>query len=313
MRLSRCLDICGVALAAFGLVLLSGCNESTVTVGYSLPAPVDLELYAESYYATMDMEGTEQMGTITAAYDDLDYSSSGDTLKVKRKYVMDKSRGYLKNFMPTELAFRIKEVNLTAVDRAVISLEGIDDGYDSLLAHIPMPERWRKQLLNPEYKPHLKRLEKHRWEMTHLLKGEVPTKGNITKLLVEQVRLNFALIKIDSVVVKGFENRDHRRCLDYVVYLTETESFPYYIWEQHVNSNIIPEKYQAYNSGLKAEYNTAFEVMMEPETGIPCQEREVKVGKHTMVHPVTKDTVVFESHITNERLFNLKRAEESAE
>jgi hypothetical protein len=80
-----------------------------------------------------------------------------------------------------------------------------------------------------------------------------------------------------------------------------------------VNSNIIPEKYQAYNSGLKAEYNTAFEVMMEPETGIPCQEREVKVGKHTMVHPVTKDTVVFESHITNERLFNLKRAEESAE
>ena len=97
------------------------------------------------------------------------------------------------------------------------------------------------------------------------------------------------------------------------MYLTETESFPYYIWEQHVNSNIIPEKYQAYNSGLKAEYNTAFEVMMEPETGIPCQEREVKVGKHTLVHPVTKDTVIFESHITNERLFNLKRAEESAE
>ena len=52
---------------------------------------------------------------------------------------------------------------------------------------------------------------------------------------------------------------------------------------------------------------------MEPETGIPCQEREVKVGKHTMVHPITKDTVVFESHITNERLFNLKRPEESAE
>ena len=126
--------------SALGLMLLSGCNETTVTVGYKLQAPVDLELYAESYFATVDMEGTEQMGTITAAYADLNYSSSGDTVKVKRKYVMDKSRGYLKNFMPSELAFRIKEVDLAAVDRVVTSLEGIDDGYDTLLTHIPMPE-----------------------------------------------------------------------------------------------------------------------------------------------------------------------------
>ena len=170
-----------------------------------------------------------------------------------------------------------------------------------------MPERWRKQLLNPDYKPHLKRLEKHRWEMDHLLTGTVPVKANITQMLKDQGRLNFALIKIDSVVTKGFENRDHRRCLDYKIYLHETESFPYYIWEQHVNSNIVPEKFKAYTDGHKAEYDTQFEVMIDPETGVPCQEREVKVGTHTMVHPVTKDTVTFTSHITHERLFNIKK------
>ncbi|MCQ2060769.1 MAG: hypothetical protein MJY47_04185 [Fibrobacter sp.] len=304
-----------IGLGAFACVsfLLAGCGESEVTLNYKLSAPVTMELYAESYFATIDLNGEEQMGTITAAYADLEYSSAGDTTKVRRTYTIDKSRGYLKNYMPSELAWRIKEVDIAAVDRDVVSLTGLEDGYDSLLSKIPMPERWRKQLLNPDYKPHLKRLEKHRWEMDHLLTGTVPVKANITQMLKDQGRLNFALIAIDSVVTKGFENRDHRKCLDYIVYLHETESFPYYIWEQHVNSNIIPEKYKAYTAGHKAEYDTQFEVMLDPTTGVPCQEREVKVGTHTMVHPVTKDTVKFTSHITNERLYNTKVAEETAE
>ncbi len=308
MRKNFLYGLCCLAL------LFAGCGEEKVTMNYSISTPVDVELYAESYFATIDMAGEEKMGTITAAYVDMNYSSAGDTIKVKREYKIDKSRGYLKNFMPSELVWRIKNVNTTAIDREVLGIDGLDDGYDSLLTRIPMPERWRKQLLNPDYKPHLRRLEKHRWEMDHLLSGEVPSKGNITQMLKDQGRLNFILIKIDSVVTKGFENRDHRRCLDYVVYLHETESFPYYIWEQHVNSNIIPEKYKAYTAGLKAEYETQFEVMIDPTTGVPCQEREVKVGTHTMVHPITKDTVTFTSHITNERLYNLKvQYEEPAE
>ena len=276
----------------FVAAMLSACSESEVSVDYKLNEPVTLEMYTESYYSTLDLKGEEKMGTITATYADLNYSSKGDTTFVKRNYVIDKSRGYLKNFMPTELAWRIKEVNLAAVDRNVTNLTGIDDGYDTLLAHIPMPSRWRDQLLNPDFKPHLKRLEKHRWEMDHLLKGG---------------RLNFALIQIDSVVTKGFTNRDHRKCLDYVVYLHETESFPYFIWEQHVGSKIVPEKFKSYTSGLKGEYRTEFEVMIEPETGLPCQEREVKVGTHTMIHPETKDSVTFTSHVSYERLYNVKR------
>lgn len=301
------------AVALSTVVCLSACGESEITVNYKLSSPVTVELYAESYFATIDLKGEEQMGTITAAYADLEYSSAGDTTKVKRKYTIDKSRGYLKNFMPSELAWRVKEVNMAAVDREVVSVSGLEDGYDSLLARTPMPERWRNQLLNPDYKPHLRRLEKHRWEMDHMITGSVPAKGNITQLLQDRGRLNFALIKIDSVVAKGFENRDHRRCFDYVIYLQETESFPYYIWEQHVNSNIVPDKFKAYTAGHKAEYNTQFEVMIDPETGVPCQEREVKVGTHTMVHPITKDTVTFTSHITNERLYNVKKADGTAE
>ncbi|WP_298767948.1 hypothetical protein [uncultured Fibrobacter sp.] len=300
----------GLSLA----IVFSACGESKVNVSYKNAAPVKVELYEEGYFSTIDLKGEEKMGTVTAAYVNLEYSSVGDTLKLHRDYVMDKSRGYLKNYMPSELAWRAKSVDLVALDRNVLSIEGLSEGYDSLLAHLPMPEVWRKQLLNPDYKPHLKRLEKHRWEMDHLLLGEVPTKGNITQMLRDQGRLNFALIRVDSVVVKGFEHRDHRRCLDYVVYLQETESFPYYIWEQHVNSNIVPEKFKKYNKGLKAEYATQFEVMIDPETGVPCQEREVKVGTHTMVNPETKDTTTFKSQVTLERLFTVKKpGEETAE
>ncbi len=288
-------------------LLLCSCDKDRLTINYQLSQPVDVELYAEGYFSTLDLKGEEQVGTITKTYVDLRYESAGDTLKMSHKFVGNNSAGYLKHSMPQELAWRIAEVKMTALDRDVIQLEGYDDGYDSVVTHLPIPERWRRQLANKDYIPHLKRAEKHRWEMDHLIVGEIPTKGNITQILKDRGRLNFALIQIDSVVVKGFENRDRRRCLDYVVYLQETESFPYYIWEQHVNSKIVPEKFQAYNRGQKAEYQTQFEVMIDPETGIPCQEREVKVGKNTMVNPVVQDTATFTSYVTFERLYNIKR------
>lgn len=300
MKLKCLLGLCAA-------IFLSACNDAPVTMNYKLSAPVNVEVYTEGYFATLDLKGEEQMGTVTAAYVDLTYASEGDNLKLTRNYIIDKSRGYLKNYLPSELAWRAKTVELTARDREVLSVEGLKEGYDSLVAKLPMPEVWRKQLQNPEFMPHLVRAEKHRWEMDHLLTGSVPSKGNITQLLKDQGRLNFALIKVDSVVVKGFENRDHRKCLDYVVYLQETESFPYFIWEQHVNSNIVPEKFKKYNKGLKAEYNTQFEVMIDPTTGVPCIEREVKVGTHTMVNPETRDTTTFTSQITLERLFTLKK------
>lgn len=293
----------GAACAAFAL---TACNDYA-NVSYDLKTPVDVEVYAEGYFSTYDLNDEEQVGTITGAYVNLHYSEDGDSLKLDRHYIIDKSRGYLKNYMPTELALRVKDVSLTAVDRNVVRVDGLYDGYDSLVAHIPMPTRWRDQLLNPDFKPHLLRAEKHRWEMDHLLKGKVPTKANITQLLKDEGRLNFALIQVDSVVTDGYHNLDHRKCLGYTVYLHEKESFPYYIWEQHVNSKIIPEKFQAYNKGLAAEYSTAFWVTLDPTTGIPCQEREVKEGVNTMVNPATKDTVTYKSHVTLERLFTVKK------
>lgn len=298
------------SLLGLGAALLfCSCDKDTVTINYTLDKPVDLELYTEGYFSTLDLKGEERIGTVTATYVDLHYSQDKDSLKVSRKFSANNSRGYLKHSMPSELAWRVKNVDLTALDRDVIHIEGYEEGYDSVVARLPIPERWRKQLANKDYIPHLKRLEKHRWEMDHLIVGEVPTKGNITQILKDRNRLNFALIQIDSVVVKGFENRDRRRCLDYVVYLHEKESFPYYIWEQHVNSKIVPESFQAYNKELKADYNVQYEVMIDPSNGVPCQEREVKVGTNTMVNPVLQDTTTFTSYVTYERLYNVKRGE----
>lgn len=290
--------------------VFAACDDDMVEVNYNVATPVELEQFSEGYFSTYDMEGEERIGTITGAFNNVTYSSKGDTVFVNREYVINRSRGYLKNFMPSELVWRIKNVKMSAVDREVLNIEGLDDGYDTLLNATPMPTRWRAQLLNPEYKPHLRRLEKHRWEMDHLLKGAVPTKGNITALLKDRGRLNFALIAIDSVVTEGFQKLDKRECFAYKIYLHETESFPYYIWEQHVGSNIVPDKFKAYQKGLKGEYDTEYWVALDPSNGVPCQEREVKIGTHTMVNPATNDTATFKSHVTLERLYNVKRAEQ---
>lgn len=286
---------------ALFIFLLSGC-ESEVEINYQLKEPVKRQLYTEGYFATIDLKGEERMGTITAAYTSLKYGSIGDTLTLQRKFEINKSRGYLKNYMPSELIWRIREVSLKAVDRNVIETKGFEL-YDTLLHSIPMPTRWRDQLAHSENVKHLIRNEKHRWEMSHLLQGPIPVKENITKLLKDRGRLNFALIQIDSVVTNGFHNLDSKRCLGYTIHLKETESFPYFIWEQHVNSGIGTEQYQAYYKGLKGEYYTQYWVAIDPTTGIPCQEREFKQGVHTMVNPTTGDTATFKSHISLERLY----------
>lgn len=299
---------------AFGLcATLMGCGDFPVTMNYTVSEPIKLDVIVESYITTLDEKGEEHVGTHTLTNVKMNYSGAGDTVKVHRDYSIDNSSGYLKNYMPSALAWRAKSVDFKGVDRRVFDIEGLNEGYDSLVNRLPMPKLWREQLLNPDFKPHLARAEKHRWEMQHLLTGEIPAKGNITKMLQEQGRLNFALIQVDSVVVKGFENRDHRRCLDYVVYLQETESFPYFIWEQHVNSKIVDAKYMKYKTGLKAEYKTSYELMIDPTTGVPCLEHETKVGTHTMVNPETRDTTTFSSLITTERMYNLVKPGEGEE
>lgn len=296
-------------LCAFPL-LFAAC-DSQVEVSYQLPNPVKQNLYVEGYFSTLDLQGEERIGTITATYVETEHSSLGDTLLFNRKYEIDKSRGYLKNYMPSELAWRVKSLSMKAVDREVLEVNGLKEGYDSVVHSLPMPEKWRTQLLNPEYEKHLIRAEKHRWEMTHLLKGIYPEKANITEQLTKENRLNFALITIDSVITEGFQNLDRRKCFTYTVFLTEKESFPYYIWEQHVNSNIVPKEFQKYNQGLKAEYKTRYQIAMEPAGGVLCQEREVREGVHTMVNPESGDTATFKSNITLERLYTKQVANES--
>ncbi len=293
----------GLSLTA---ICLFACS-SDVEVNYKLSEPVSVELYTESTYATIDLEDVERIGTINADYVRLEYSQSGDTLVILRNFEIDKSRGYLKNSHPAELQWRLPKVLTKGVAERVVETSGFAEGYDTLLYSIPMPKRWRDQLLNPDYIKHLERQEKHRYEMDHLLVGKVPEKGNITQLLKDRGRLQFALIQVDSVVTEGFRNLDRRKCFAYTVYLKEKESFPYYIWEQHVNSKIGTEKFQAYRTGLKAEYETAYWVTLDPETGIPCQEREVKVGTHTMVNAKTGDTATFKSNTTLERLYTVVR------
>ena len=64
MLYKKLVGVLGMSLSA----IFVGCGESEVTLNYKLAQPVDVEVYTESYFATIDLKGDEQMGTITAAY-----------------------------------------------------------------------------------------------------------------------------------------------------------------------------------------------------------------------------------------------------
>ena len=66
------------------------------------------------------------------------------------------------------------------------------------------------------------------------------------------------------------------------------------------------EKYKTYAPG-KASYHTEYWMAIDPETGIPCQEREVKQGLHGMKHPDSGDSLTFRSQTSQERLFTVKK------
>ena len=294
-------------LMIMGLWVLNmvACTSEEVEIQYNLLGPVAVDVFTQSHWSTYDGD-QEKVGTIASAYYSLVYDMQEGKHVLERRFQSDASRGYLKNSNPVELLWRVPVMRLVANGIRVESVQGYADFDSTVVQKLSIPESWKRQLARTSYIKDLDRNEKHRWEMAHLLAGPVPSRANITELLRQRERLNFAMIRIDSVVTEGFRNLDKRHCLAYSVYLQEREAFPYYLWEQHVATIASAEKYKSYPPG-PATYQTQFWVAIDPSTGIPCQEREVKRGIHTMIHPESGDTATFNSQVVMERLFTVKK------
>jgi len=285
--------------------LFVSCGGEDVEIHYDQASPVAVDVFSQSHYSTYDGKD-EKVGTIAKVYYTVTYSTENGTQILERQFLSDASQGYLKNSHPAELLWRVPYMKLEAADIRVQKVHGYQNFDSTVVSKLNIPESWKRQLSNPSYIKDLDRNEKHRWEMGHLLTGPVPSNENITELLRSRGRLEFALIQIDSVVTDGFRNLDKRRCLVYSVFLREREAFPYFIWEQHVASVPAAAKYKTYPPG-PATYQTEYWMAIDPTTGIPCQEREVKHGIHTMKHPESGDSLTFESQTSMERLFTVKK------
>ena len=283
-------------------IFLISCGEKTVNIKYDLAQPVKVDVSSQSNYATMDGE-YEQIGTITAIRFKNEYSQSNDTFYVNRTFESDASRGYLKKSYPAELAYRTPDLKITALDFKVIDINGYEN-FDSLVvAKITIPDRWKKQISRMTRKIDLDRIEKQRFDLTHILLGNIPLNTNVTRQLASMGRLPLLPnVQIDSVVTKGIREIEGKRCLEYNVYLQEKELFPYFIWEQHTSSVKGGIPFKEYHP-KDAFYNSRHEITINLENGIPCQEREFKFGVHGMQNPETKDSVFFKSQITHERLY----------
>ena len=287
------------------LFLISCIGDKTATVKYDLQNPVKAEVFVQSNYATMDGE-YEQVGTVTAIRIVNEYSQSQDMLYLNRTFISDASRGYLKKSYPGELAFRIPNLKLSAKGLQVVDIEGYENFDSAVVAKISIPDRWRKQISQMTRQIDLERIERRRWEITHLLLGEIPLKSNITKLLASQGRLRIIPnAQIDSVITKNIREINGQKCLDYIVYLQEKEPFPYFIWEQHTSSVKSGMPFKSYHP-KEAAYQNRYEVALGLENGIPCLEREFKFGVHGMQNPETGDSITFKSQISHERLYSFE-------
>jgi hypothetical protein len=286
----------------FALLLISCTGEKTVTIAYNLAAPVKVDVFAQSHYATMDGE-YEQLGTITKIYFTSEYSQNGDMLYLTRTYISDASEGYLKKSYPSELAYRTPSLKLTAQGLKVIDIKGYENFDSAVVAKVSIPDRWRKQISRMTRQIDLDRIERRRWEITHLLLGEVPVSANVTEMLKSQGRLPaIPNAQIDSVITKGFRNIEGQKCLEYTVYLQEKEPFPYFIWEQHINSVKSGMPFKSYTP-KEAVYQNRYNVALNLKTGIPCLEYELKYGVHGMQNLETGDSVTFKSQISHERFY----------
>ncbi|MDR0518000.1 MAG: hypothetical protein LBH25_13250 [Fibromonadaceae bacterium] len=292
-----------LALAVAALFLVSCFGEKTVAITYNTPEPVKIEVLSQSHYSTMDGEH-EQVGTVTHTTLQNEYSQDGEMLYLNRTFVADVSKGYLRKSHPAELALRTPLLKLSAKGMQVTNIEGYENFDSVVLEKVLIPEKWKKQISQMTRQIDLDRIERRRWELSHLLLGEVPLNANITQMLKSQNRLPIMPnTEIDSVLTKGTKSINSRKCLEYTVYLQEKEPFPYFIWEQHISSVKSGMPFKSYRP-REATYNNRYEIAISLENGIPCTEREFKYGTHGMQNPETGDSVVFKSQITHERLYS---------
>ncbi|GHV12383.1 hypothetical protein AGMMS49938_04820 [Fibrobacterales bacterium] len=289
------------AFAIFAI--LTACDPSSATINYSLPAPVTVEVFSQNHYSTMD-GGYEQIGTVTETRYSQNYAESNDTITLTRKFLYDASKGYLKKSHPAELALRLPELKLTAANLKILNIEG-NENFSEVVSKVSIPDRWKKQITNFTRQVDLDRADKLRWEITHLLTGEIPLKSDITLLLTERGQLPLANVQVDSVRTQGLHKINGRECLEYAVFLREKEPFPYFIWEQHISITTGGKQFKEY-APQNANYQNRWEVAIDTQNGVPCLEREYKNGINEMKNLSTGDSITFESLISKTRLYTIR-------
>jgi len=221
---------------------------------------------------------------------------------MERRYLNDKSKGYHKNSMPLDLAYRVPVIKLFAQGSKVESVRGNEMFVPNVVNNLAIKEPFKRQLRDARYQLQFDREEKRRWEITHLLSGKLPDNGNITQLLRSQGRLPIPSVAVDSVLLSGWIRIGKQHCVEYTVFFPEREPFPYFVWEQFAYGTKAGAPYQKFKADT-AEYQTQYSVALDPETSILCREREVKTGVNAMVNPETKEKSVFRSYVSIENLY----------
>lgn len=291
---------------ALVVVALTSCSQEPVTVRQDVGSGARLELYHNASYSTKEGEVGEAIGTMTATYTQVEFKQEGENTILTRTYMVDRSKGYHKHSMPKSLSYRIPQVILTAEGNKVKSVRGNEAFIPKVVDHLPIKEFFKRQLRDARYQLEFDRYDKRRYEIGHLLIGSYQPNINITAQLKQQGRLPIPAFEVDSVLTRDLRKVDGRVCFEYTVFYNEREPFPYFMWEQYAYSTESGAPYKEYKAD-SARYQVEYSVALEPETSLPCQEREVIRGKHYMSHKETKETATFDSYITLENLYTKEK------
>lgn len=294
----------------FAVIGLASCGSEEVNVQYKLEGSKAYEVIHNGYFSTIS-EGTEQMGTVTKTWLEVTFEQSGEQMGKRSIYKNDASRGYHKNSFPAELIFR-GDYTVVGKGYEVSNVRGLDEFGTEIVDKLVIPDRWKTQLKNAKYPMLLKRREKKRWEWAHLLEGPVPKGANITEL-VKRVRPRMPIgVQLDSVTTyKALRNVEDRKCLEYTVFYSEKIDFPRYLWEQWAYSTKEGKAYKNFRpdpekSTAKVEYT----VLIEPETGLPCREKEIRTENYVITEEESGSQAEFTAVVHLEDLYTEFKDEE---
>lgn len=288
-------------------LLLLSCSRS-VEIQYNFSEPVEYQVFREGYYSTQNREG-EVVGTIARWWSTEKLIPSGAGAVWSRKYDMQKSEGYHRHSMPSELLTRLA-LQAHVDSSEMREIKGLSNFESDVVDLLPVRKVFKEPLRSPALLERFDAELKLWWRATHLFKGRIPMRGVITALIDSS--LDLSPLQVDSVVALGDVKVEDRNCFNYKIYYKVAEV---------PDIDLMFEQFRAADTLDRADYSDyaatsgiatgSWGVWIDPRQGTLCREQDWRDLSITVSHKESGENREVIARVAVERLYTYDLEEQT--